>query len=41
MRVNNKRIEDEMHRLDEACLVDGRLVLLAAGKKNKMLLRVS
>lgn len=40
VRVNNEKIEDELHELDEGDLMDGRLLLLAAGKKNKMLVRV-
>ena len=41
MRVNNRREADEQATLAEEDLIEGRLVLLAAGKKNKLLLRVS
>lgn len=41
VRVNNERIEDELHMLSEEDLIDSRLVLIAAGKKNKMLVRVA
>jgi tyrosyl-tRNA synthetase len=41
VRVNNEKVEDELHLLAEADLIDGRLVLIAAGKKNKMLVRVA
>lgn len=40
VRVNNVKIEDEHHVLDKDDLIGGRLVLLAAGKKNKVLLRI-
>ncbi|KAL4857707.1 Tyrosine--tRNA ligase [Chlorella vulgaris] len=41
VRVNNERIEDELHMLSEEDLIDSRMVLIAAGKKNKMLVRVA
>ncbi len=41
MRVNNEKVDDELHVLQEGDLIDGRLVLIAAGKKNKMLVRVA
>ena len=41
VRVNNRREEDEQATLAEEDLIEGRLVMLAAGKKNKLLLRVS
>ena len=41
VRVNNEKVDDELHTLTEADLIDGRLVLIAAGKKNKMLVRVA
>lgn len=40
VRINNKQIKDEAYRLVDEDLLDGRLVLLAAGKKNKLLLHV-
>jgi len=39
-RVNNEKVLDEERLIAEADLLDGRLLLLAAGKKNKMLVRV-
>ena len=39
--MNNEKVDDELHLLQEADLIDGRLVLIAAGKKNKMLVRVA
>jgi tyrosyl-tRNA synthetase len=41
IRVNNVKIEDEGHLLSEEDLIEGRLMLLAAGKKNKTLVKVS
>jgi tyrosyl-tRNA synthetase len=40
IRVNNVKIEDEGHLLSEDDLIEGRLMLLAAGKKNKTLVKV-
>ena len=39
VRVNNAKIEDEMHVLQENDLIGGRMMLVAAGKKNKTLVR--
>ena len=39
--MNNERIDDELHVVQEADLIEGRLLLIAAGKKNKMLVRVA
>lgn len=41
VRVNNEKVDDELHVLQEGDLIDGRLVLIAAGKKNKMLVRAA
>lgn len=41
VRVNNGKVDDELLTLGEGDLIDGRLVLIAAGKKNKMLVRVA
>lgn len=41
VRVNNGKVDDELATLAEGDLIDGRLVLIAAGKKNKMLVRVA
>lgn len=40
-RVNNVKVEDEGAVVAASDLIDGRLLLLAAGKKNKLLLRIS
>lgn len=39
--MNNAKVEDEGATVAESDLIDGRLLLLAAGKKNKLVLRVS
>lgn len=41
IRLNNAKVEDESTLIGEADLLDGRLLLLAAGKKNKMLVRIA
>lgn len=41
MRINNQQVKDDAYCLVEEDLIDGRLVLLAAGKKNKLLLHVT
>ena len=38
--LNNQKVLEELAKVEESDLVDGRLLLLAAGKKNKMLIRV-
>jgi tyrosyl-tRNA synthetase len=38
--VNNAKVGDEGREVTEEDLIEGRLVLIAAGKKNKMLVRV-
>jgi len=40
LRVNNSKVDDEGYVMSEDDLIDGRLVLLSCGKKNKLLLRV-
>ena len=40
VRVNNEKISDVDYRIGEKDLIEGRIVLLAAGKKNKLLLHV-
>jgi tyrosyl-tRNA synthetase len=37
---NNKKVGDIAEVVTEDDLIDGRLLLLAAGKKNKMVIRV-
>lgn len=39
--LNNEKIVDENYSLSSSSLVEGRLLLLAAGKKNKMIVRVT
>lgn len=41
VQVNNVRISSEEHKLTETDLIEGRLLLLTAGKKNKMLVTVT
>ena len=38
--LNNSKVVEELAVIREEDLIDGRLALLAAGKKNKMLIRV-
>ncbi len=38
--INNQKIEDENCVIDSNLLIDNRLMLVAAGKKNKMLVRI-
>jgi tyrosyl-tRNA synthetase len=38
--INNRKTSDEAATLDASVVLDGKLVLLTAGKKNKMLVRV-
>lgn len=38
--LNNEKVENEMHLLGDADLVDGKLLLFAFGKKNKVIVRV-
>ena len=40
VQVNNARITSEDHELQQNDLIEGRLLLLAAGKKNKLLVRI-
>ncbi len=40
VRLNNQKVSDEQQLLSEGDFIDGRLALIAAGKKNKMLLRI-
>lgn len=39
--LNNQQIADEEKRIELSDLIEGRLCLLAVGKKNKMLIRIS
>lgn len=38
--VNNQKVEDENSVVEQSDLIDQRLLLIAAGKKNKMLVRI-
>mgnify|MGYP002136817373 CR=1 FL=1 len=38
--LNNKKIEDENYSVASADLIEGRLLLLAVGKKNKAIIRI-
>jgi len=38
--INNDKISDEKALIDESHLIDSRLLLIAVGKKNKMLIRI-
>ncbi|KAG1666511.1 hypothetical protein FOA52_014408 [Chlamydomonas sp. UWO 241] len=40
VRLNNVKVEEELAVVGEADLIDGRMLLIAAGKKNKMVVRV-
>ena len=40
-RLNNEKVKEELAAIDETDLVEGRLLLLAAGKKRKALVRIS
>jgi tyrosyl-tRNA synthetase len=39
--LNNQRVGEELVVVGAADLIDGRMLLVAAGKKNKMLIRVT
>lgn len=39
--LNNKRVDDEGKMIDECDIVSGKLLLLSAGKKNKMVIKIS
>jgi tyrosyl-tRNA synthetase len=39
-RVNNVKVTDEEKLVEEEDVIEGRVMLLAAGKKNKLLVRV-
>lgn len=40
VRVNNEKVDDELYEMKAEDVIDGKFVLLAAGKKNKMLVEV-
>jgi len=39
--VNNAQVQDENFAIDQNLLIDGRLLLVAVGKKNKVLIRIA
>ncbi|EFJ43394.1 hypothetical protein VOLCADRAFT_83275 [Volvox carteri f. nagariensis] len=39
--LNNAKVSEELYTVKPSDLIDGRLLLIAAGKKNKMLVRVA
>ncbi len=39
--LNNKKIDDEEYSLQSGDMIEGRLLLMGAGKKNKLLVRIS
>lgn len=39
--LNNNRVDSEGKRIEAADIVDGKVLLLSAGKKNKMVVRIS
>lgn len=41
VRINNEKVEDELYPVSEQDIIDGRFLLIAAGKKNKMLLKIT
>lgn len=40
VRINNERVDDELYPMSEEDIIDDTFILLAAGKKNKLLLRI-
>jgi tyrosyl-tRNA synthetase len=38
--LNNQKVTEELQVLSEEDLIDGKMMLIAAGKKNKLLVRV-
>lgn len=38
--LNNQKVKEELVVVTEADLIDGRMLLVAAGKKNKMLVKL-
>ena len=41
MRINNVKVGDDAQEVQDSDLIDGRMLLLAAGKKNKLLVHVT
>lgn len=40
VRINNEKVDDELYAIKAEDVIDGKFVLLAAGKKNKMLIEL-
>ena len=40
VQLNNAKVTSEDHVVQQDDLIEGRLLLLAAGKKNKLLVRI-
>eukprot|EP00955_Chlamydomonas_euryale_P104891 365600-Chlamydomonas_euryale.AAC.4 len=40
VRLNNVKVDEELQTVTESDLIDGKMFLIAAGKKNKMVVRV-
>jgi len=40
VRINNERVEEELYEIKAEDIIDDTFILLAAGKKNKMLLKI-
>ena len=40
VRINNEKVEEELYEITSEDIIDGKFILLAAGKKNKMLIKV-
>ena len=40
MRINNEKVSDEACQLSAEDLLEGRMLLLSTGKKNKMVVQV-
>ena len=41
VRINNEKVEEELYEIKDDDLIDDKFLLLAAGKKNKMLLKIT
>ena len=39
--LNNNRVDNESKRIEAEDIVDGKVLLLSAGKKNKVIVRIS
>lgn len=41
VRINNEKVEEELYEIKGGDLIDNKFLLIAAGKKNKMLLKIT